>query len=278
MTNEQSALRAAAAESIRALREAGKKTPSLSMIKSEREIDGIREAGRINSLVLDAVAAMIGAGVSTQEIDDAVVKTTRALGGTPTCLGFHGYPRSVCTSVNQVICHGIPSEREILREGDIINVDCTTTYGGFVGDASRMFTIGKVDEQAARLVRVTQECLTLALNGLGPLTPLGDIGYKIASHAHQNGYTVVREIGGHGVGLAMHEEPFVSHMCTRQGEGMLLLPGMVFTIEPMINAGDWKVFVDSEDDWTVVTEDYSDSAQWEHTFLMTEEGLEILTY
>jgi methionyl aminopeptidase len=277
MREEQSALRAAAAEQICALRAAGKKTPSLTMIKSEREIDGIREAGRVNSLVLDAVAAMIGEGVSTAEIDDVVVKTTRALGGTPTCLGFHGFPRSVCTSVNQVICHGIPSEKEILREGDIINVDCTTTYGGYVGDASRMFTIGKVDQQVARLVRVTQECLAQALIGLGPLSPLGDIGYKIASHAHENGYTVVREIGGHGVGLSMHEEPFVSHMCTRQGEGMLLLPGMVFTIEPMINEGSRFFTCDKQDGWTIRTRDGKRSAQVEHMLLITEGGYEILS-
>ena len=179
MKEHHSAIREAAAIKIRALREAGKKTPSLAMIKSEEEIAGIREAGHINSLVLDAVATMIGEGVSTAEIDDVVVKTTKKLGGTPTCLGFHGFPRAVCTSRNNVICHGIPCDTEVLREGDIINVDCTTTYGGYVGDASRMFMIGRVDEAGRRLLRVTQECLSLALDGLGPLSPLGDIGYRI---------------------------------------------------------------------------------------------------
>ena len=274
---EISPLREAAATRIRALRAAGKKTPTLAMIKSEREIDAIREAGRINSLVLDAVAAMIGEGVSTAKIDEAVVKETSALGGTPTCLGFHGYPRAVCTSVNSVICHGIPSEREILREGDIVNVDCTTTYRGYVGDASRMFIIGKADAGARRLVRVTEECLSLALEGLAPLSPLGDVGYRIARHAHANGYTVVREIGGHGVGREMHEEPFVSHMCAKAGEGMLLLPGMIFTIEPMINEGSRFFTCDKKDGWTVRTADGKRSAQVEHMLLITEGGYEILS-
>lgn len=277
MTEEYSAIRAAAAEQIRALREAGKKTPTLAMIKSEQEIDGIREAGRVNSLVLDAVAAMIGEGVSTAEIDEAVVKETRALGGKPTCLGFHGFPRSVCTSVNAVVCHGIPSEKEVLRAGDIVNVDCTTTYRGYVGDASRMFIIGKADEGARRLVRVTEECLARALDSLGPLTPLGDIGYRIACHAHANGYTVVREIGGHGVGREMHEEPFVSHMCTKAGEGMLLLPGMIFTVEPMINEGSRFFTCDKRDGWTIRTADGKRSAQVEHMLLITESGYEILS-
>ena len=274
---EASPLRAAAAEQIRALRAAGRKTPALSMIKSESEIAALREAGQMNALVLDAVAAMVEVGISTAEIDDTVVKVTRALGGTPGCLGFQGFPRAVCTSKNNVICHGIPSPDVILSEGDILNVDCTTVYRGFVGDASRMFLLGEVDAGGQRLVRVTEECLARALEGLAPLTPLGDVGYRIASHAHANGYTVVREIGGHGVGRAMHEPPFVSHMCTKEGEGILLLPGMVFTVEPMINEGSRFFTCDKRDGWTVRTADGKRSAQVEHMLLITESGYEILS-
>lgn len=277
MTEEYSPLRAAAAAEIRTLREAGKRSPSLAMIKSEGEIEGCRAAGHVNTLVLDAVAAMIGEGVSTAEIDDAVMRETRAMGGQPSCLGFRGFPRAVCTSKNNVICHGIPSEKEILREGDVINVDCTTTYGGYVGDASRMFCIGRVDSGAGKLVRVTEECLARALDGLGPRTYLGDVGYRITAHAHQNGFTVVREIGGHGVGRSMHEEPFVNHFFTREGEGILLLPGMIFTIEPMINEGSRFFLCDKRDNWTIRTMDGKRSAQVEHTVLITADGYEILS-
>ena len=274
---QASPLRERAAALIHAWRAEGKRTPSLAMIKNEHEIAGIREAGRVNSLVLDAVAAMIGEGVSTAEIDDVVMRETKRLGGKPTCLGFQGFPRAVCTSVNEVVCHGIPDERVILRKGDIINVDCTTTYGGYVGDASRMFIIGQADAAARRLVRVTEECLALALSGLGPMMPLGDIGYRIARHAHENGYTVVREIGGHGVGLSMHEEPFVSHVTAKEGQGMLLLPGMVFTIEPMVNEGSRFFTCDKRDGWTIRTADGRRSAQVEHMLLITEGGYEILS-
>lgn len=277
MKEENSPLRAAAAVKIRALRAEGKKTPTLAMIKSEHEIEGCRAAGHVNTLVLDAVAAMIGEGVSTAEIDATVMRETRALGGQPTCLGFQGFPRAVCTSINNVVCHGIPSETDILRAGDIINVDCTTTYGGYVGDASRMFCIGRTDSRAGKLVRVTKECLARALDGLGPLMPLGDVGYRIAAHAHQNGFTVVREIGGHGVGRSMHEEPFVSHFCTKAGEGMLLLPGMILTVEPMINEGSRHFTCDKRDNWTIRTADGKRSAQVEHTLLVTEDGYEILS-
>jgi methionyl aminopeptidase len=248
------------------------------MIKTPEQIVGCREAGRVNSLILDAVERQICAGMSTAEIDDIVAGETRALGGRAACLGFEGFPRSVCTSLNDVVCHGIPSEREILREGDIINVDCTTEYGGYFGDASRMFRIGRVSEAAGRLVSLTQTAVETAVAAIKPFsTTLGDIGYIINGLARKNGYTVVREIGGHGVGLAMHEEPFVSHMCTRQGEGMLLLPGMVFTIEPMINEGSRFFTCDKQDGWTVRTKDGKRSAQVEHMLLITENGYEILS-
>ena len=183
----------------------------------------------------------------------------------------------MCTSINNVICHGIPSEHEILIDGDIINVDVSTILNGYFSDASRMFTIGEVSSEAERIVRVTKECVELGLKAAKPWGHLGDIAYAINSHAQENGYSVVEEIGGHGIGLEFHEEPEVCHF-GRKGTGMLLVPGMVFTIEPMINMGTWKVFIDEEDGWTVITEDELPSAQWEHTFLMTETGLEILTY
>ena len=186
-------------------------------------------------------------------------------------------PKSVCTSVNEVVCHGIPSEEEILEEGDIINVDVSTILDGYYSDASRMFIIGKTTPEKEKLVRVTKECLEIGMQAAKPFGFVGDIGNAIQRHAEKNGYSVVRDLCGHGVGLEFHEEPEVCHF-GRKGTGMLLVPGMVFTIEPMINMGTWQVFIDEEDGWTVVTEDELPSAQWEHTFLMTETGLEILSY
>lgn len=250
--------------------------PSKRLIKNREQIAGIREAGRINSLVLDAVEERIRPGMTTAEIDDVVRTRTEELGGIPTCLGYEGFPKSVCTSVNDQICHGIPSEKVILREGDIVNVDCTTTYNGYVGDASRMFAVGKVAPNAERLIRVTREAVELAVEHLYPYCHLGDIGYYIASHAHKNGYSVVREIGGHGCGLAMHEDPYVCHV-GRLGTGMVLCPGMVFTIEPMINEGTRGFRVDEKDGWQVTTADGKLSAQVEHMVLITEDGYEILS-
>ena len=213
--------------------------------------------------------------MTTQDIDDIVMKETKRLGGIPATLGFEGYPKSVCTSVNDVVCHGIPSKKEVLKDGDIVNVDCTTIVDGYFGDSSRMFEIGKVSDEAHRLVQVTKESLDLAVSKIKPYCHVGDIGYFINKFIRENGFSVVRELGGHGVGLAMHEEPFVSHNA-KFGTGMILAPGMVFTIEPMINAGRAGVYIDSDDGWTVCTQDGSLSAQWEYTLLMTENGVEIL--
>lgn len=254
----------------------GKVIPPEKLIKSAEQIEGIREAGKVNSLVLDAVEREIKAGMTTEDIDKIVYNETIRLGGTPACLGFEGFPKSVCTSVNNVVCHGIPSEKVVLKEGDIINVDCTSIYSGYFGDASRTFIIGEASEQAKRLVRVTKECLDLAVSKLYPYCTVGDIGYWVSKHAKANGYSVVKELGGHGVGLEMHEDPFVSHIGKR-GKGMVLAPGMVFTIEPMINAGKADVCIDDEDGWTIYTWDDSLSAQWEYTLLMTENGVEILS-
>ncbi len=262
---------------IAALRDKGYKTPSVSMIKTPEQIAGCREAGRINSLILDAVEREIRVGMTTQDIDDIVMAETKRLGGKPACLGYEGFPKSVCTSVNSVVCHGIPSEKTILREGDIVNVDCTTEYEGYYGDASRMFTFGEITDGARRLVELTKSATMAAVEHIKPYTTnLGDIGYIINTAAKAQGFSVVREIGGHGVGLQMHEDPYVCHIGF-MGRGMMLLPGMIFTIEPMINEGTGKIFISPIDGWTVYTADGKLSAQVEHEVLVTEDGFEILS-
>lgn len=251
--------------------------PSRKLIKTPEQIEGIRRSGVVNTGVLDLVASEIRAGMSTLEIDRLVYDYTVAHGAVPAPLNYEGFPKSCCTSVNEVVCHGIPNEFEILEEGDIVNVDVSTILDGYYSDASRMFVIGQTTPEKQKLVDVARECLEIGMKAARPYCFVGDIGNAIANHAHKNGFTIVRDLCGHGVGLEFHEAPDVEHY-GRKGTGMLLVPGMVFTIEPMVNMGDWRVFVDEDDDWTVVTEDELPSAQWEHTFVMTEEGVEILTY
>lgn len=258
------------------LQNEGHLVPRRELIKTPEQIEGIRRAGRLNTAVLDHVAERICAGMPTAEIDRMVYDYTTSHGGRPAPLGYEGFPKSVCTSINEVVCHGIPSDDEVLEEGDIVNVDCTTILDGYYADASRMFVIGKTTAEKEKLVRVARECLELGAAEARPWGYLGRIGRAIQRHAHKNHCSVVRDLCGHGVGLAFHEDPEVDHYDTHE-EGMLLVPGMVFTIEPMINAGTWEVFVDEEDGWTVVTEDERPSAQWEHTFAVTEDGLEILS-
>lgn len=255
----------------------GKKVPSRDLIKTPEQIEGIRRAGILNTQLLDHVAANIREGISTEDINQMVHTFTVEHGGIPAPLNYEGFPKSVCTSVNEVVCHGIPNEDEILEEGDIINVDVTTILDGYYADASRMFVIGKTTPQKQKLVDVAKECLQIGIEACHPYCFVGDLGNAIAKHAHKNGFSVVRDLCGHGVGNAFHEEPDVEHY-GKKGTGMLLVPGMVFTIEPMINMGDWHVFVDEDDGWTVVSEDELPSAQWEHTLLMTETGVEILTF
>ena len=259
------------------LQNRGHLVPSRKLIKTPEQIEGIRRSGVINTGVLDLVAQEIKEGMSTAQIDKLVYDYTTDHGAIPAPLNYEGFPKSVCTSINEVVCHGIPSEKEILRDGDIINVDVSTILDGYYSDASRMFMIGNVSPEKRRLVEVTKECLQIGMEAAKPFGWVGDIGHAIQKHAQKNGYGVVRDLCGHGVGLAFHEEPEVAHF-GQKGTGMFLVPGMVFTIEPMINMGTWRVFIDEEDGWTVVTEDELPSAQWEHTFLMTETGLEILTY
>ena len=251
--------------------------PSRKLIKTPEQIEGIRRSGVVNTGVLDLVAQEIHAGMTTEEIDKLVYDYTVSHGAIPAPLNYEGFPKSVCTSVNEVVCHGIPNEFEVLEEGDIINVDVSTILDGYYSDASRMFVIGQTTPEKQKLVDVAKECLEIGMKAAQPFGFVGDIGNAIEKHAKKNGFSIVRDLCGHGVGLEFHEDPEVEHF-GRKGTGMLLVPGMVFTIEPMVNMGDWRVFVDEEDGWTVVTEDELPSAQWEHTFVMTEHGLEILTY
>jgi methionyl aminopeptidase len=258
-------------------RKKGHRIPGRRLIKSPEQIDGIRESGKVNTAVLDYIADHIRPGMSTEEIDRMVYEKTKELGGIPAPLNYQGFPKSVCTSVNNEICHGIPSEDIILEEGDIVNVDVSTIYKGYYSDSSRMFCIGQVDPEAERLVRVTKECVERGIAQVKPWGFLGDIGQAVNDYAKANGYTVVEDIGGHGVGLEFHEDPYVSFV-TQKGTEMVLAPGMVFTIEPMVNTGGPEFFIDEENGWTVYTEDDGLSAQWEVTIAVTDDGYEILAW
>lgn len=251
--------------------------PERDILKTEEQIQGIRDSSVINIAVLDAVEKMIGPGVTTQQIDDLVYRVTTEMGGIPAPLNYDGFPKSVCTSINEVVCHGIPSENVVLKEGDIVNVDVSTIYKGYFSDSSRMYCIGEVSAEKKRLVEVTKECVEKGLSMVKPWNFLGDMAQVINDHAKANGYSVVVEIGGHGIGLEFHEEPFVSYV-TEAGTEMLMVPGMVFTIEPMVNMGSSDIYIDEEDGWTVYTEDGKPSAQWEITVAVTKDGYEVLTY
>lgn len=256
--------------------EKGEIVPDHSMIKTPEQIEKIRISADLNTAVLDHVAAHIHAGMSTAEIDKLVYDFTTEHGGIPAPLDYQGFPKSVCTSINNEICHGIPDESIICRRAMIVNVDVSTILDGYFSDASRMFCIGEVSERARRLVRVTEECVELGLKEAKPWNHLGDIADAINSHAKANGYSVVEDIGGHGIGLEFHEEPWVSYV-TPKGSEMLLVPGMMFTIEPMINEGSPDFFIDEDNGWTVYTEDDGLSAQIEYMVLITEDGAEVLT-
>lgn len=250
--------------------------PDRSILKTPEQIEGIRKSANLNTAVLDHVEAHIKAGMSTADIDKLVYDYTTQHGGIPAPLNYQGFPKSVCTSINNVVCHGIPDENEILEEGDIINVDVSTILNGYYSDASRMFTIGEIDERAERIVRVTKECVELGLKEAKPWGHLGDIAHAINSHAQAHGYSVVEEIGGHGIGLEFHEDPYVCYVAPK-GTEMVLVPGMIFTIEPMINEGSPDFFIDEDNGWTVYTEDDGLSAQVEYMVLITEDGAEVLT-
>lgn len=264
-------------EKINSYKLKGWKIPPKKIIKRPDQIDGIRESGLVNIAVLDYVAENIHAGMSTEDIDRLVAEKTKELGGIAAPLNYEGFPKSVCTSINEVVCHGIPSDKVVLKEGDIVNVDVSTILNGYFSDSSRMFCIGEVSEEKRKLVEVTKESIEVGLKEVKPWGFLGDMGQAVNDYAQAHGYSVVREIGGHGVGLEFHEDPWVSYV-SRRGEEMLMVPGMMFTIEPMINMGSADIFQDEEDGWTVYTEDGKPSAQWEIQVLITEDGYEIIAY
>ncbi len=262
-------------DKLESMKRMGFLIPTRKMLRSPEQIAGIREASKVNTSVLDFITPFVKEGVSTLELDDRIAEYTKTIDAVPACLGYEGYPKNVCISINDVVCHGIPSADTILKNGDIVNIDCTTKYKGYFGDSSRMFMIGDVRQEWAKLVEDTKKALDLGVSVCKPYCTIGDIGYAINTFATECGYTVVREIGGHGVGLDIHEDPYVSHI-GKPGTDYVLAPGMTFTIEPMINLGAADIWIDDGDGWTVRTEDGEPSAQWEYTLLMTESGVEIL--
>ena len=264
-------------EKLQRIQEEGHIVPDHSIIKNQDQIAGIRQSAKINIAVLDYVSEHIREGITTQQIDEWVYDLTTKMGGIPAPLHYQGYPKSVCTSIDSQVCHGIPDEKVVLKEGDIINVDCSTILNGYFSDSSRMFCIGEVSPEKKRLVEVTKECCDIGLKEVKPWAFLGDMGQAIHDHAYANGYTIVREIGGHGVGLEFHEDPWVSYN-SRRGEEMLLVPGMIFTIEPMVNMGKVDIYIDDSNGWTAYTEDGMPSAQWEYMVLVTEDGHEVLCW
>mgnify|MGYP000637442169 CR=1 FL=1 len=247
------------------------------LIKTPEQIAKIKESCKINIAVLDYVEEHIKPGVSTEEIDRWVHEETVRHGGIPAPLNYEGFPKSVCTSINEQVCHGIPSKNIQLLDGDIINVDCSTILNGYFSDSSRMFCIGNVAPEHKKLVDVAKECVELGLAQVKPWGHLGDVAAAINEHAKANGYSVVREVGGHGIGLEFHETPFVSYVI-KKGTGMVMAPGMVFTIEPMINAGLPDIYIDEGNNWTIYTDDDSYSAQWEIMVHVTEDGYEVMSY
>ena len=256
---------------------AGADVPPHELLKTPAQIEKIKESAKINIAVLDYVTAHIKEGVTTEEIDQWVYEQTVRRGGIPAPLNYEGYPKSVCTSIDNVVCHGIPSPDRVLKEGDIINVDCSTILNGYFSDSSRMFCIGEVSPEKKRLVEVTRQSLAVGLEQVKPWGFLGDMGNAINQFAIENGYSVVRDIGGHGIGLEFHEDPWVSYV-SLPGTEMLMVPGLVFTIEPMINMGSYEIYEDEDDGWTIYTADGKPSAQWEIQVAVTEDGYEIISY
>jgi methionyl aminopeptidase len=250
------------------------------VIKTPEDIEGMRLAGRLAAEVLDFIAPHVRAGISTGELDRLCHDYMSNVQGTiPAPLnyappGYRPFPKSICTSVNHQVCHGIPGDR-VLKNGDVLNIDITVIKDGFHGDSSRMFFVGEPSIQARRLVETTFECMWLGIRQVRPGARLGDLGAAIQAHAEKQGYSVVREFCGHGIGRKFHEEPQVLHY-GRPGTGLPLEPGMTFTVEPMINAGKPGIR-ELADGWTIVTKDHSLSAQWEHTVAVTEDGYEVLT-
>lgn len=255
----------------------GYELPERALLKNPADIEGIKKSAEINIGVLDYVGEHIKAGVTTAEIDKWIYDYTVEHGGIPADLNYEGFPFSVCTSINEVVCHGMPSEDDVLKDGDIVNVDCSTILNGYFSDSSRMFCIGEVSEERRRLVEETKNAMEAGLAAVKPWGHLGDVGAAVKAYAEGKGYSVVREFGGHGIGFEFHEDPFVSHV-SKAGTGMILVPGMVFTIEPMINAGGADIDMSDPNGWTVRTADGSDTAQWEIQVHVTEDGYELLSW
>jgi methionyl aminopeptidase len=246
------------------------------IIKSPEQIEGIRKSCQLAADTLDYLEQFVKLGVTTQQINDEAEKFIRSHGAIPAPLGYHGFPKAVCTSMNEVICHGIPNSEDVLEEGDIINVDVTTILNGYFGDTCRMYTVGEISNEAKELLSVARDCLEIGIAQVRPGSKFGNIGKAISDYARSRGYSVVHQFCGHGVGLKFHEEPQVHHD-DRQFMDIEMKPGMIFTIEPMINAGVAEAVIDSRDKWTARTKDGKLSAQYEHTVLVTDSGVEILT-
>lgn len=255
----------------------GFEVPDHTIIKTKSQIEKIKESAVINIAVLDYVSEHIKAGISTEEINSWVNDITYKMGGVPAPLNYEGFPKSVCTSINNEVCHGIPSKDIILKDGDIVNVDVSTNLNGYYSDSSRMFCIGNVSEENKALVKAAKDCVYEGLKQVKPWGFLGDMGQAVNDFIKSKGYSVVREVGGHGIGLEFHEDPWVSYV-SKKGTEMLMVPGMIFTIEPMINMGDADIYVDEENGWTIYTRDGKPSAQWEIQVLVTDDGYEIISY
>ena len=262
---------------LREYRRAGAIIPPRKIIKNPNQIQGIKESAKINVAVLDYVSDHIRVGITTEEIDRWVYEQTVLHRAVPASLNYEGFPKSVCVSVNDEVCHGVPSSAVRLKDGDIVNVDVSTIRQGYFSDSSRMFCIGTVTDEKRRLVQTAKDSLYVGLQAVKPWGFLGDMGQAIHDFAKSNGYSVVREVGGHGIGLDFHEEPWVSYV-SKRGTEMLMAPGMCFTIEPMINMGSADIVLDEGNGWTVRTADGKPSAQWEIQVLVTEDGCEVLAW
>lgn len=246
------------------------------IIKNAEQIEGIRQSSRLAAKTLDYIGDYVKPGVSTSFLDSRIEEFILSHHAIPATKGYNGFPASSCISPNDVVCHGIPSEKTILREGDIINIDITTILNGYYGDTSRMYTIGEISPLAKNLIEVTRHCLDLGIQQVRPGNRFGNIGFVINRFARSKGFSVVYEYCGHGVGISFHEEPQVDHTSARKN-GPVMLPGMIFTIEPMINEGRPQTMIDKNDGWTARTSDHKLSAQFEHTVLITPTGCEVLS-
>ena len=264
-------------EKLMAYEHRGCIVPEHNIIKTPEQIEKIKASAQVNIAVLDYVAEHIKEGVTTEDIDRWVYEETTRRGAIPAPLNYEGFPKSVCTSIDEVVCHGIPDPKRVLKNGDIINVDCSTILNGYYSDSSRMFCIGDVSPEKKRLVEIARQSLEVGLKEVKPWNFLGDMGSAIHDFVRENGYSVVREIGGHGIGLEFHEEPWIGYH-TKPGTEMLIVPGMTFTIEPMVNMGKPDIYIDDDNDWEVYTEDGLPSAQWEIMVLVTEDGNEVLCW